>query len=482
MVGGIQKGKGNNERDMRNTKSNNTAACKRKKAEERPPACRSGREVIRVFHKTLHRFFPKLPEWIDSIDDPRQINKTDYNTANLFWLGILLFIMKLGSRRQINFQFNTDEFINNLNLLSGEDKKRVAHDGTVENLLKQLPPGNLTWLRQKIISRIIRMKVLESYRLLGKFYTISIDGTGYLPFGVKRHCPHCLTRKVHGKTHYYHNVLEAKIVTENGFALSIGTEMIENTPRTKDMPFEKWKQDCELKAFYRLAPELKKNFPQLKICLLLDSLFVADPVIKLCDRYGWKYITTFKEGSMPETFAWYESLKKKHQPENKARIKNGKITQRFNWVTGIKYRGPCLNILECNERKPAKMDTRFVWLTNLKINECNFEKIAKGGRLRWKIENEGFNTQKNGGYNLEHSYSHNPVAMKNYYLLLQIAHIFNQLMEKGSLLKRQVRKTFGSIRNIARQLLEDFRTKRFSLYDLQRCLAAPFQIRFSIPP
>ncbi|MEA3346741.1 MAG: hypothetical protein U9Q21_01470, partial [Candidatus Auribacterota bacterium] len=444
---------------MRNTKRNSKTACNRKKAEAR-------QEVIEVFHKTLHRFFPKMLKWIDFMDDPRQAGKTDYNTAHLFWLGTFIFLLKLESRRQINFQFHTEEFRKNLNLLSGQTNEAVADHGTVENLLKQLLDGNLTWLIQKMISRIIRMKVLESYRLLGKHYTISVDGTGHLYFGEKRHCPHCLTRKINGKTHYYHNALEAKVVTDNGFALSIATEMIENTTRSKDMPFEKWKQDCELKAFYRLAGELKKDFPQLKICLLLDSLFVADPVFKLCNKYGWKYIITFKEGSMPETYAWYESLKKKHQPENKSRIKNGKVTQKFNWVTGIKYRGPCLNVLECNERKPGKKglltDTRFLWITNLKINECNFEEIAKGGRLRWKIENEGFNTQKNGGYNLEHSYSHNPVAIKNYYLLLQIAHIINQLMEKGSLLKRQIRKTFGSIRNIARQLLEDFRTKRFS--------------------
>ena len=189
---------------------------------------------------------------------------------------------------------------------------------------------------------------------------------------------------------------------------------------------------------------------------------------------------------MPDTFAWYESLKKKHQPENKATLKNGKVTKRFNWVTGIKYRGPPFNILECNERKPGKngllKNTRFVWITNLPVNECNFKEIAKGGRLRWKIENEGFNTQKNGGYNLEHSYSRNETASKNYYYLLQIAHIINQLMEKGSLLKKQIRKTFGSLRNIARQLLEDFRTKTFTSENLQRCLAVPFQIRLSLPP
>jgi len=479
MVGGIQMDKGNNKRDMQNTKRNHKAACNGKKTEERA-------EVIGVFYKTLHRFFPKLPKWIDSIDDPRQENKTKYNTTHLFWLGTFLFLMKLGSRRQINFQFHTEEFCKNLNLLSGKNNEKVADHGTVENLSKKMPYNDITEIKQKMINRLIRIKALASYRLLEKYYSISIDGTGHLFFGEKRHCPHCLTKKVHGKTHYYHNILEAKIVTENGFALSVGTEMIENTPHTQNLSAEKKKQDCELKAFYRLAPELKKQFPQLKICLLLDSLYACDPVFKICDKYGWKCIITFKEGSMPDTFAWYESLKKKHQPENKATLKNGKVTKRFNWVTGIKYRGPPFNILECNERKPGKngllKNTRFVWITNLPVNECNFKEIAKGGRLRWKIENEGFNTQKNGGYNLEHSYSRNETASKNYYYLLQIAHIINQLMEKGSLLKKQIRKTFGSLRNIARQLLEDFRTKTFTSENLQRCLAVPFQIRLSLPP
>jgi len=59
------------------------------------------------------------------------------------------------------------------------------------------------------------------------------------------------------------------------------------------------KQDCELNAFYRMVKRLKGRFPQLKICLLLDSLYAASPVMDILKRYNWKYITTFKEGSMP---------------------------------------------------------------------------------------------------------------------------------------------------------------------------------------
>lgn len=182
---------------------------------------------------------------------------------------------------------------------------------------------------------------------------------------------------------------------------------------------------------------------------------------------------------MPDVYAEYMNLKPLYK-ETFKEIKRDEIRQNFNWVIGIAYQEHFLNVLECNESKPGKENTRFVWLTNLKINQFNFQEAAKGGRLRWKEENEGFNMQKNGGYNLEHAYSKNEVAAKNFYLLLQIAHMISQLMEKGSLLKDQIQKVFGSIRNIARKLLEDFRTKSADPTQLENLLSAPFQIRLDL--
>ena len=55
--------------------------------------------------------------------------------------------------------------------------------------------------------------------------------------------------------------------------------------------------------------------------------------------------------------------------------------------------------------------------------------ISQIGRLRWKIENEGFNTQKHLGYGLQHKYARvSWQAAKNYYQCLQIGHLINQLM------------------------------------------------------
>ena len=98
--------------------------------------------------------------------------------------------------------------------------------------------------------------------------------------------------------------------------------------------------------------------------------------------------------------------------------------------------------------------------------------------MRWKIENQGFNTQKNGGYGLEHAYSQNPNAVKIFYFLLQIAHLLAQLLAKGSLLKKLFPKRVGSLKDLALLLLEAWRTAPFSLADLLNLQTTPIQIRF----
>ena len=325
-----------------------------------------------------------------------------------------------------------------------------------------------------MINRLIRKKCLNKYRLKG-YYLVAIDASGHLIFN-KRHCEHCLKAEKDGRVlYYYHPVLEAKLVLSNGMALSIGTEFIENPGRNVKV------QDCELKAFRRLAEKFKKDFPQLKICLLLDGLYANKPVIDLCIKYGWKYIITFKEGSMPEVYGEYESIRKLH-PENHLEHDCENVRQQYYWAPDVlQYKGTSnANVLECMEEKADKK-TRFVWLTNFELNKENVKEIGGGGRLRWKIENEGFNTQKNGGYKLEHPYSEHIVALKNFYLLLQIAHIISQLMERGSLLMEEIKKSFGSIRNFAKRLLESLRTSVFDTTEIQAIHTSKFQIRLRDP-
>ncbi len=155
-----------------------------------------------------------------------------------------------------------------------------------------------------MVKRLIRKRVLERSRLLDKYYLIAIDGTGYLGFK-KRHCKKCLVSKKEEKVEYYnHNILEAELIFENGLELSIETEFKENDKEGYD------KQDCELRAFYKMSKRLKKKFPQLKICLSLDGLYETEPLIKVCKENNWIYIITFKEGRMRVAWEEFEMLKR----------------------------------------------------------------------------------------------------------------------------------------------------------------------------
>jgi len=435
-----------------------------------------------TLYKTVKHFFPEFRKWLKETKDPRNENSMDYPAKVMIWLGILMFMLKLPSRRQINFEFNSEEFRKNLSMLSKEKLEKIPHDTTLAYYAEGVAPEEISKIRTKIIYRLIRMKALKGFKL-GSCYRIAIDGSGHLSFS-KRHCEHCLKvervigagdtkRKVE---YYYHPVLEAKLISSNGMALSIGTEFIENPDQYAD------KQDCELKAFYRLEKKIKEQFPQLKICLLLDGLYANQNVFNICRTNNWNYMITFKEGSMPATYSEYKTLKKLNK-DCSGKYKNNQVKQNYRWVNEIEYEGHFLNVLECAETKLKEQTKKtFVWLTNYDISEYNYHILAnEGGRLRWKIENEGFNIQKNGGYNLKHAYSLDETGMKNFYLFMQIAHILNQLIEKGSLLGNNIKKTFGSIRNISRRLLESLRTTVFDSDEINFIESSKFQIRLRAP-
>jgi len=409
----------------------------------------------KFFFKVLRHYFPRFKSWLNKLEEPRMINKCRYPLHYMVFMGVIFFILKIGTRRQLKYKLNSKKLIKNINKYLDIDLESLLHYDTLEYFCRKFCIENLELLRKKMIQRLIRMKKLVRYRLFDKYYLIALDGTGNLTYK-ERHCDKCLTRKTqNGEIRYYHPVLEAKLITANGLALSIGTEFIENEKgNTKEMSKED-SQDCEIKAGYRLLKKIKKKYPQLNICILADSLYANKEIMQLCKDYGWKYIITFKKGSIPNVYKEFELLKRLAKGNNKIEI-NKKDKQEIEWINDIEHETHQVNIVECREiKKKNNKEKTFCYISNFKITKENAEYLVnKGGRLRWKIENEGFNMQKNGGYNLEHKYSSNNTAIKNYYLFMQIAHIINQLVEKSNLLKQQ-QKYFGSIKNLSERLIAE---------------------------
>jgi hypothetical protein len=274
-------------------------------------------------------------------------------------------------------------------------------------------------------------------------------------------------------------VLTANLVTANGLSLPLDFEFIDNRdqdPSLKAKNEEDRKQDCELKAFYRLAPRLKALFPQLRICLLGDSLYAAGPVFDLCEHYHWKFIFTLKEGKLPSVYEEFQTLRPLSMPKPHITVHQS-VEQHHTWVNDIAYQSHTLNVLECLQPGQEK-GSRFLWVTNIPVTDKNCSQLTnEGGRQRWKIENQGFNTQKNGGYGLEHAYSRDPNGMLNFFALLLIGHFIAQLLEKGSLLGKAAIEALGGLYNVAHELLESLRREPTSAEAYEQLFASAFQIR-----
>ena len=238
-----------------------------------------------------------------------------------------------------------------------------------------------------------------------------------------------------------------------------------------------------MKAFARLAARLKKDFPQLPFCLLLDGLYANGTVMSICEKNGWKYIITFKEGSLPAFWQEYQSLLKLC-PQNRKTVDagGGEADLRLgasNWSTST-TRNAAIRSTPSSAGSRRAESHFFAWLTNFPVNQQNVAALGnRGGRCRWKIENEGFNIQKNSGFNLEHAYSTGDRQIKNFYVLLQIAHLILQLLERGSLLTRDAKQLFGSLKNLASRLLESVRNVLIGAEALDAALAAKIQIRLN---
>ncbi len=422
-----------------------------------------------------------FPPLFAQVTDPRDPQKIVYPLASLGFAGVLMFLFQLQARRQIGLLLRNGPSVYKFQALFGVE--RFPHGDTLEAAFSNLEINQMQAVVTGMTETLIRKKVLYSYRLGGIYFIVAIDGTGTVRFS-RRHCPHCLTRTRNGKTLYYHPVLEAKLVTSNGFAFSLMTEFIENPGD------QATKQDCELKAFYRLAERLKRRFPRLPILLSLDGLFAGGPTFDLCQEYGWKFMIVLKDDSLPSVNEEFHALSPL-QPENRLIWHTGReaqIKQVFRWVDDIAYvdsqkKEHMLSVIECLETKPdpegQKKTTKFKWVTNCQVSGKNIVPLSNdGGRMRWKIENEGFNVQKKGGYGLEHAYTNHPNSAKVFYFLLQIAHLLAQLLYKADLLKKNFPERFGSAKNLAFRLLEAWRNARMAQADITAALQKRFQIRF----
>jgi hypothetical protein len=377
-------------------------------------------------NKVQNKYCPKLFQRFSETVDPRHQSYTDYSSKMM--LGTLYYkgIGGITSMQDMTTTFNQDEVVSNIRHFLGEKEAEfLPHGVTLNDYLKKLEPSELQKIIQEEVYDLIRRKSFDEAKF-NKRWLVIIDGT-QLYSGSRQVNENCLERR-HNKgtdkesVNYYNGVLEAKIVLGEKLIVSIGSEFIENNAKDakkyRKMNEEERKQDCERNAFERLAKKIKRKYPRLPIMLLVDSLYASEKFMTICEKYKWDYIIRYKDGSIPSIAKEYEAIPEKEQIGH------------TEYINGIDYREKAINMLKYWEEKIVEGEwsrTEFQWLTNIRITKKNAEKLARIGRKRWKIENEGFNRQKQWQGDITHACSWNETAQKNHYLMMQLSDMIKQL-------------------------------------------------------
>lgn len=407
---------------------------------------------IEECNKIQKRFYPELFNKFGATKDVRHQSYTTY--TNKVMLGTLYYkgIAGITTMQEMTAKFNKQEVVDRISsFIEEQPGEYLPHYVTINEYLEKLDPSEIQNILQDMVYKLIRKKSFYNARSMKKWLII-VDGTE-LYSGNRKLNNKCLERHHNKgtdkeKINYHQNVLEAKIYFDDQLVCSIASEFIENNAeeaeRQKKMSEENIKQDCEIKAFKRLAIKLKKAFPRLPIILLMDSLYASDTVMKICREYNWEYIIRFKDGSIPSIATEYASIPEKN------------IIDNCTYTNDIYYNKHKVNMLKFFEDKVIKgkvIRTNFQWITNITITDKNALRLAQTGRKRWKIENEGFNRQKNWQGDVSHACSWNEQSLKNHYLILQISDFMKQLYEYYYLKKNDIKK---KQKNISSDLLASF--------------------------
>ena len=252
----------------------------------------------------IKQYFPKLTNWIDNLKDTRNQSYIKYDFKVCLLTQILAFCSSYQSMNKISRDFNSDIVINNINHILKTNYIELPHKDTLINVISEIKFEELEKVQTNIIKTLIRSKMLDKYRFNGLFHVV-IDGTGL--YSSRINLGEQAITKVYNKdeeneyTLYSYYALEAKLVCGN-MTFSLSTEFVENETYTDENgnTYRKFnKQDCELKASYRLLEKIKKRFPKLPIIIGGDALYLGRPFLELCDKYNFEYIIRYKETDAP---------------------------------------------------------------------------------------------------------------------------------------------------------------------------------------
>ena len=410
-------------------------------------------EKIRIKEKlNANSFIDLLRTNFATIKDNRDDNKS-IELSDVMMSAYAMFSLKLPSL----LAFRKDE----RNLQSIYKIKKVPGDTEMREVIDMIDTVDIQNIFAKIFEILQRGKELEKIRFMQEYYLISGDGTEYFS-SKKINCKNCMQRVLRdGTIEYYHQFYGVSIVHPSmKQVIPIAPEPIIKQDGTE-------KNDCERNASKRSFENFRKTHPKLKAIFTEDGLSSNAPHIKELEKYNLRYILGVKESDHKYLFETVKEKKKTGEVQEHTIIE-GNITHIFSFVNEISLNKSneevIINFLEYWEVNNKTNKTQhFSWVTDFKLHKGNVSDIMRGGRARWKIENETFNTLKNQDYHFDHNYGHGSKNLSvNLAMLMMLAFLIDQALEiscnlfQGALKKETQRiRLWETVRNLFNSFLFD---------------------------
>jgi hypothetical protein len=282
--------------------------------------------------------------------------------------------------------------------------ERVPCDTAMREILDPVAPESLRPAFKHVFRQLQRGKALEEMVFVEGHYLVALDGPGYFS-STQIHWASCLEKQQrNGTVTYSHQMLGAALMHPNK------REVIPLMPEPIIKQDGTSKNDGERNAAKRFITKFRQDHPPLKVIVTEDSLSSNAPHLEMLQAHDVHYILGVKEGD--HAFLFHQVA----QAEQAGRVtyyeredaETG-AHHRFRFVSNMPLNASNAdvrgNFLECWDTLKGQVQ-HFSWVTDLRLNQGTVHRLMQGGRARWRIENETFNTLKNQGYHFEHNFGH----------------------------------------------------------------------------
>ena len=360
--------------------------------------------------------------------------------------GLAVFGLKCPSLLHFDQQRRDPVVEHNLRHLYGVE--RTPCDSHLRTLLDPIDPRQIRPAFKAVFAQAQRGKVLEDYVFFDGYYLCALDGTGFFASS-SISCPHCCVKTGRDQTErYYHQLLGAAIVHP------AHREVIPLAPEPIIKADGQEKNDCERNAARRLLADTRREHPHLRLIVVEDALAANAPHIETLQALDMRFILGIKPGSHYALFEDAQTAFAQGQGHTLEIVDadDERITHRFRWVHDLALNDSNKHLrvgfLDYEQVGPKKTQ-HFTWITDLPLTPDTVYPLMRGGRCRWKIENETFNTLKNQGYHLEHNYGHGQQYLASVFAYLtMLAFLVDQLQKHCCVLFQQALEKHHSMRGL----------------------------------